>query len=99
MDFRFLILIALVIMNIIAFLAFVWDKHKAKEDMWRTKESTLILLAFFGPFGATIGMLAVRHKTRKLKFKLVYLFLVLHIIIIAYLAYIGELSFLTQPFS
>ena len=98
-DYRLVVLIVYAILNIIAFLAFVWDKHKAKEDMWRTKESTLIILALFGPFGATAGMLAVRHRTRKLKFKLVYLFLVLHLIAIGYLAYRGEFAFLTQLFS
>jgi len=98
-DYRLIILLVYIVLNIIAFLAFVWDKHKAKADKWRTKESTLICLAFFGPFGATAGMLAVRHKTRKIKFKLVYLFLVLHIIAIGYLAYRGEFAFLTQRFS
>ncbi len=99
MEYLIPILIVYVILNIIAFLAFVWDKHKAKEDMWRTRESTLIALAFFGPFGATAGMLLVRHKTRKLKFKLVYIFLILHIIVIAYLAYRGEFSSLFHVLS
>jgi uncharacterized membrane protein YsdA (DUF1294 family) len=93
MEYLIPILIVYLILNVIAFLAFVWDKHKAKEGMWRTRESTLILLALFGPFGATAGMLAVRHKTQKLKFKLVYIFLVLHIIVIAYLVYKGYISF------
>ena len=59
MDTTILIAIIAVylVLNVIAFLAFVWDKHKAKNDMWRTRESTLILLALFGPFGATIGMI------------------------------------------
>ncbi len=91
MDIRLIILIVYLILNIIAFLAFVWDKHKAENDMWRTRESTLITLAFFGPFGAAIGMLVVRHKTRKIKFKLVYLFLIIHIILLGYLTYSGEL--------
>lgn len=34
-----------------------------------------------------------RHKTRKLKFKLVYVFLVLHIVVLAYLFYTNTLSF------
>ena len=87
------ILAVYIVLNIIAFLAFVWDKHKAKNDMWRTKASTLILLALFGPFGATIGMLTVRHKTQKIKFKLVYLFLIIHIIVIAYLFISKTISF------
>lgn len=96
MEYGFIILAVYIVLNIIAFVSYVWDKHKAKEDMWRTKESTLIILAFFGPFGATLGMLAVRHKTRKLKFKLVYIFLVLHIIVIAYLIYAGYFDFITH---
>jgi len=95
MGIRLIILIVYVILNVIAFVAFVWDKHKAQNDMWRTKESTLITLAFFGPFGATIGMQAVRHKTRKIKFKLVYLFLIIHIIVIGFLAYNGDFQFIT----
>lgn len=95
MDTTILIAIIAVylVLNVIAFLAFVWDKHKAMNDMWRTRESTLILLALFGPFGATIGMLTVRHKTQKIKFKLVYLFLIIHIIVIAYLIISGTISF------
>ena len=96
MEYGFIILAVYIVLNVIAFVSYVWDKHKAKEDMWRTKESTLIILAFFGPFGATLGMLAVRHKTRKLKFKLVYIFLVLHIIVIAYLIYAGYFDFITH---
>ena len=93
MEYLYIGLAVYVILNIIAFLSYIWDKHKAKNDQWRTRESTLIILAFFGPFGATAGMLAVRHKTQKLKFKLVYIFLILHIIAIAYLVYAGYISF------
>ena len=85
------ILAVYILINIVALLMYVWDKHKAKNDMWRTPEASLIAIAFFGPFGATAGMLMVRHKTRKPKFKLVYVFLVLHIIAIAYLAHAGYL--------
>jgi uncharacterized membrane protein YsdA (DUF1294 family) len=99
MEYGLIILIIYLILNVIAFVSFVWDKHKAQENMWRTRESTLITLAFFGPFGATAGMLLVRHKTQKIKFKLVYIFLVLHIIIIAVLAYLGYFNFLTHLFS
>ena len=37
-------------------------------------------------------MKIARHKTLKLKFKLVYVFLVLHIIVLAYLVYSGMLA-------
>ena len=75
-----------VVINASVFTMFAWDKHKAKTDKWRTKESTLLLGALFGPWGAAIGMKVAHHKTQKTKFKLVYVFLVLHIILIAYIA-------------
>lgn len=75
-----------VVINAIVFAMYAWDKHKAKTDKWRTKESTLLLGDLFGPWGAAIGMKVAHHKTQKTKFKLVYVFLVLHIILIAYLA-------------
>lgn len=75
-----------VVINAIVFAMYAWDKHKAKTDKWRTKESTLLLGALFGPWGAAIGMKVAHHKTQKTKFKLVYVFLVLHIILITYLA-------------
>lgn len=86
-----IVLLVYLILNAFAFMMYVWDKHKAKEKMWRTKESTLLICALFGPFGAYAGMKYARHKTQKLKFKLVYLFLALHILIIAYLAATGRL--------
>ena len=80
-----LLLAVYVALNLFAFMMFLWDKRKAQKDEWRTKESTLLLCALFGPFGATLGMQVARHKTRKLKFKLVYLFLLVHIAVIAYM--------------
>ncbi len=77
------------VINVVVFAMYVWDKYKAKNSKWRTKESTLLLGALFGPWGAVIGMKLAHHKTLKLKFKLVYVFLVLHIVVIAYLWYGG----------
>ena len=88
-----LFLIVYVILNVIAFAMYVWDKHKAKNDQWRTKESTLLIAALIGPWGAVARMKYARHKTRKLKFKLAYVFLVLHIVVLAYLFYTNTLSF------
>lgn len=76
-----------VVVNAIVFAMYAWDKYKAKKDKWRTKESTLIAAALFGPWGATVGMKVAHHKTRKTKFKLVYVFLAIHIILIAYCVY------------
>ena len=88
-----LILLVYIVLNVFAFMMYIWDKRKAQKDKWRTKESTLLLCALLGPFGAVAGMQVARHKTRKLKFKLVYVFLVLHIVVIVYLAAQGIIHF------
>ncbi len=72
-------------LNIIAFLIFANDKRKAKKNAWRTPENLLLVFAALGPFGAFGAMLIFRHKTRKLKFYLVPLFLFIHIVAIMYL--------------
>lgn len=85
------LLLVYVLVNIVVFAMYAWDKHKAKSGKWRTPERTLIVAALFGPWGGVLGMKLAHHKTRKLKFKLVYVFLILHIVIIAYLLYAGYL--------
>ena len=74
-----------VLLNLISMFMFFSDKRKAVKGKWRTTENALITSAFFGPFGATAGMHLAHHKTNKPKFKLVYLFLILHIVVIAIL--------------
>ena len=73
------------VINLISLCAYAWDKHKAIEGKWRTRESTLLFFGFIGPWGAVIGMFRFHHKTQKPKFKLNFLFLILHIIGIALL--------------
>ena len=76
--------IFLVIVNIIALAIFGIDKLNSKKGGWRIPESRLLLIAFFGPFGAYAGMLLFRHKTRKIKFLLVPLFLLIQAFLIVY---------------
>ena len=87
-----LFLIVYIVLNVASFAMYVWDKHKAKTDQWRTKESTLLLAALIAPWGAVAGMKFARHKTLKLKFKLVYVFLLIHVVVLAYLVYSGTLT-------
>ncbi|MDR3205946.1 MAG: DUF1294 domain-containing protein [Candidatus Methanoplasma sp.] len=72
---------AYLLLNLISFAAFGADKRRALRGKWRIKESTLLLLSFFGPFGAVAGMRLFRHKTRKPKFIAVYLFAILHVVV------------------
>ena len=80
----FLLQILLIIVNCVALIIFGVDKLQSKKGGWRIPESRLLLLAFFGPFGAYAGIVLFRHKTRKIKFLLVPIFLLFQVILIAY---------------
>jgi uncharacterized membrane protein YsdA (DUF1294 family) len=57
--------------NLVTFLAFGWDKRKARKGSWRTPEARLLLLSFLGGFvGGWLGMRFFRHKSRKTSFRL-----------------------------
>ncbi len=64
-----LLSIYLLIINAIAFCLMLIDKYKARKNLWRIPEATLISAALLGgSIGALIGMYTVRHKTRHIKF-------------------------------
>jgi len=65
------LLYALLALNLVTFLAFGWDKRRAKRNVRRTPEATLLTLSWLGGFpGGWVGMNLFRHKTKKLSFKL-----------------------------
>ena len=76
--------ILLIIVNCVALIVFGVDKRQSKKRGWRIPESRLLLVAFFGPFGAYASMLLFRHKTRKIKFLLVPIALSIQLILIVY---------------
>ena len=78
------LLVFLVIVNIFSLLFFGVDKLKSKRGGWRIPELRLLLVAFFGPFGAYAAMLLFKHKTRKVKFLLVPIFLFIHLYLIVH---------------
>jgi len=84
-----LLQILLIIVNCVALVMFGVDKLQSKKRGWRIPEARLLSVAFFGPFGAYAGMLLFRHKTRKIKFLLVPIFLFLQVILIVYF-YFGK---------
>ncbi|MEG0833334.1 MAG: DUF1294 domain-containing protein [Oscillospiraceae bacterium] len=64
-------IIYLVLINLCAFAAMAFDKHKAKRDGRRVAEKTLFILAAMGgSAGVLAAMYILRHKTRRLKFTL-----------------------------
>ncbi|MCW4046656.1 MAG: DUF1294 domain-containing protein [Candidatus Bathyarchaeota archaeon] len=79
-----LLQISLAVVNILALAVFGIDKLNSKKGSWRIPESRLLLIAFLGPFGAYAGMLLFRHKTRKIKFLLVPIFLLIQLFLMVY---------------
>ena len=66
-------LIYYVIINIVLFCAMGIDKYKAKKDLWRIKEATLMILALMGGAGGGfLGMKIFHHKSRKWYFYVVF---------------------------
>ena len=64
------VMLAWIGINVIAFLAFGWDKRQAERDGPRIAERTLIGLALFGgALGALVGQQVFRHKTKKQPFR------------------------------
>lgn len=64
-----MLIIYLVLINAVAFALMLADKHKARKNLWRIPEATLLTAALLGgSLGAIAGMYAARHKTKHLKF-------------------------------
>jgi uncharacterized membrane protein YsdA (DUF1294 family) len=84
MDFPSLPILTIICasLNIVAFAAFTRDKFRAKVRMGRSSENFLLLLAALGPFGALTAMMGFRHKIRQVKFFLVPVFAILHVVLI-----------------
>ncbi len=84
MNLVVLLQIVMATINLAALTIFGIDKLQSKRGSWRVPEMQLLLVAFFGPFGALAGMLLFRHKTRKVKFLLVPVFLIFQVFLIEY---------------
>lgn len=61
------------VMSIITFAMYAKDKNASEWGTWRTQESTLHLLALLGGWpGAGIAQSFLRHKSKKLSFRVIY---------------------------
>ncbi|MCL2295496.1 MAG: DUF1294 domain-containing protein [Methanomassiliicoccaceae archaeon] len=83
MSLELILIIAVLylILNGISFFLFGADKQKAIKGNYRISESALIGSGLIGPIGALAGMKVFRHKARKPKFKVIYLFLIVHLVL------------------
>ncbi|WMB74267.1 DUF1294 domain-containing protein [Shewanella oncorhynchi] len=60
-------------LSLLTFIAYAIDKSAAKRNKWRTKESTLHLLALMGGWpGALFAQNLLRHKSVKASFRNVF---------------------------
>ena len=78
----------LILINALAFLLMLSDKHRAKRKLWRIPERVLFASAIAGgSVGAICGMYLVRHKTKHLSFTVgMPLILALQILLFVFLA-------------
>ena len=59
--------------SVITFIMYALDKSAARNDTWRTPESTLHFLSLAGGWpGALIAQQRLRHKSQKQSFRLVF---------------------------
>lgn len=66
-----LLLVYLFLINAAGFALMLIDKHKAKKNLWRIPEATLMGVAILGgSLGCLWGMYTIRHKTKHPKFTL-----------------------------
>ena len=74
-------LAVLLVVSIVTFVVFAWDKHRAKCHGWRVPEKTLHTLELLGGWpGAWLAMRWLRHKSIKKRYRVVTgLMVVLHL--------------------
>ena len=79
-----------VVMSLVCFAYYGWDKRQSKNGGRRVPERTLHIMEFLGGWpGAMLGQQVFRHKTAKLSFLIVFsLLVVLHVAIVGTAAYL-----------
>ena len=66
-----LLLVYLILINAAGFSLMLADKLKAKNNLWRIPEATLMVFALLGgSMGCLLGMHIFRHKTKHPKFSM-----------------------------
>jgi len=76
------ITIYFIIINIITFIVYGYDKYCSIKNKWRISEYHLLSLGLIGGgIGSLLGMILFRHKTKKIRFKiLIPIFIIISII-------------------
>jgi len=62
-----------IIINVIEFILMGLDKFLSIKKMYRIPEIVLLIIPFLGgSIGGILGMIIFKHKTKKIKFKLLF---------------------------
>jgi len=73
----------LITINIITFIIYGIDKYKSIKHKYRISENTLIILALIGgALGAFLGMISFHHKTKKKKFIIIPIIMLIWVYIL-----------------
>ena len=82
-------LIVVVAMSLVCFFAYGLDKRQSRNGGRRVPERILHLMEFLGGWpGALLGQRQFRHKTKKVRYRIVFwLLVVVHVGIISAVAY------------
>ena len=68
-----LVLVLYIVASLLTFITYAKDKSAARKGAWRTQEGTLHVLSLAGGWpGALVAQQKLRHKSRKLSFRLVF---------------------------
>ncbi|WP_431609997.1 DUF1294 domain-containing protein [Chryseobacterium sp. 'Rf worker isolate 10'] len=75
----------LLIINLITFCIFGFDKWQAKKNQWRISENTLLGISLLGGIiGAASGMILFNHKVSKKSFLMKFILVVLIDLVVFY---------------
>lgn len=90
MTISSLIFAYFILINLITFIIFGVDKHRARQHRFRISEATLFSLAILGgSIGAEFGMYIWHHKTKHLHFVIgIPLIFLLQLLLIFYLTHL-----------
>ncbi len=72
-ELPFMVLCYYVLISVVTFFAYSFDKSAAEEGDWRLSEDILHSLSILGGWaGALTAQVLIRHKSKKISFKIVF---------------------------
>lgn len=87
MNYLYILIGYIIIINIISFFIMLYDKKQAIYHNFRISEKTIFIVSLLlGGIGTYVGMYVFRHKTKHLKFTIgIPIVIILNIISVFYI--------------